>query len=71
MYNTDYDLFSYDSRGNARKETPIPPGYRRIRTTQEIGDPRKFDPDKLINNEIQNGEDGTLAKIPKTRGRIT
>ena len=52
------------------KEKPIPPGYRLIRTTAEIGDLKKFDPDKMINNEIRNGGNGILAKIPKNPNRI-
>ena len=56
-------------RNNA-EEKPIPPGYRLIRTTAEIGDMKKFDPDKMINNEIRNGENGILAKIPKNPNRI-
>jgi len=56
-------------RSNA-EEKPFPPGYRLIRTTAEIGDLKKFDPDKMINNEIRNGENGILAKIPKNPSRI-
>jgi len=52
------------------EEKPVPPGYRLIRTTAEIGDMKKFDPDKMINNEIRNGENGILAKIPKNPNRI-
>ena len=55
--------------GNAEGK-PVPPGCRLIRTTAEIGDLKKFDPDKMINNEIRNGEDGILAKIPKNPNRI-
>ena len=48
----------------------LPHGFRRVETTEELWRWDKFDPDKLINNEIRNG-DSYLAKIPKIKGRIT
>ena len=60
----------YGDSSGSTAEKPLPPGYRRILTTQEIGDFQKFDPEKMVNNEIRNGENGMLAKIPKTPGRI-
>ena len=59
---------TYDSECQRRAASSPDPQHPM--DLRDIPDIKKFDPDKLLTNEIKNGEHGTLAKIPKIRGRI-
>ena len=54
-------------RDDTAEKTKLKPEIRDIR---DIKDFKTFDPDRLKTNEITNGKNGTLAKIPTDADRI-